>query len=106
MPRFLTELLPPNVNCPHCGASMALDDEERTFKRFKCPACRKKIDLRTRVVDDPITNPALLFKNLQKSVSGQGTVLHVTPDASPPVEVNRRPSTPLSKFLPHRLFKR
>ncbi len=106
MPRFLTELLPPNVNCPHCGVSMALDDEERTFKRFRCPACKKKIDLRTQVSAEPITNPALLFKNSQKTVSGLGSAPPVTPKIPPPGQINPGPSGPLQKIFSHKRFKR
>jgi hypothetical protein len=57
-------------------------------------------------VADPITNPALLFKNPQGVVTGQGTVLHVTPEPPPPVQTNRRPSAPLRRLLPHKLFRR
>ena len=45
MPTLRAEPLPANINCPYCGASMDLDDQERIEKRFTCPACNKPIDL-------------------------------------------------------------
>jgi hypothetical protein len=41
-------MLPPTIDCPHCDASLSLDDRERAVKRFVCPACKMKIDLRIR----------------------------------------------------------
>jgi hypothetical protein len=45
MPQLHSEMLPPSINCPHCGAKMDLDDQERVVKTFDCPACKKVIDL-------------------------------------------------------------
>ena len=45
MPTLRSETLPANINCPYCGANMDLDDQERSEKRFICPACNKPIDL-------------------------------------------------------------
>ena len=45
MPVLRSEVLPPNINCPHCNANMDLDDQERSEKRFTCPACNRPIDL-------------------------------------------------------------
>ena len=45
MPVLRSEILPPNIYCPYCRASMDLDDRERSEKRFICPACNKPIDL-------------------------------------------------------------
>jgi DNA-directed RNA polymerase subunit M/transcription elongation factor TFIIS len=44
MPVLLPKMLPPVVDCPHCGASMTLDAQERIEKKFNCPACKGAID--------------------------------------------------------------
>jgi TM2 domain-containing membrane protein YozV/endogenous inhibitor of DNA gyrase (YacG/DUF329 family) len=44
MPTLKSEPLPASINCPHCGANMELDDQDRAAKKFVCPACGKPID--------------------------------------------------------------
>jgi len=45
MDRLCSGILPVDIECPHCGASMKLDDQERIEKKFDCPACNNAIDL-------------------------------------------------------------
>ena len=106
MPRFLTELLPPNVDCPHCNASLALDEEERAFKRFRCPACKKKIDMRTRVSAEPIGNGAIRLSPFSKSDPGFNPAPTLTPNVTVPPRTHRGSPRPLSRFLPFRFTKR
>jgi len=54
MPQIHPEMLPPNIKCPHCNASMTLDEQERVEKIFQCPACKKAIDL-----NDPVAPPVV-----------------------------------------------
>ena len=44
--RNKSSLLPETITCPHCSASMSLDEEERWIKCFVCPQCDSQIDLR------------------------------------------------------------
>ncbi len=106
MPRFLTELLQPNVDCPYCHASLALDEEERTFKRFRCPACHKKIDMRTRVSAEPIGNGAIRLSPFSKSVPGITTAPPLKQTIPTPSKPNRGSPGPLLRFFPFRFTKR
>ena len=36
-------LLPEEIECPHCGTNLELDDEERFKANFICPQCNKEI---------------------------------------------------------------
>ncbi len=106
MPRFLTELLPPNVDCPFCRASLALDEEERTFKRFRCPACHKKIDMRTRVSAEPIGNGAIRLSPFPKSDPGFDATPPLKQNIPGPPKPHRGSTGPLLKFFPFRFTKR
>ena len=74
MPQLHSEMLPPTVNCPHCGVRMDLDDNERLVKKFECPACRKAIDLNEpvalTVVPATISDDSL---RIQESSSEEST---------------------------------
>ncbi len=106
MPRFLTELLPPIVECPFCRASLALDEEERTFKRFRCPACHKKIDMRTRVSAEPIGNGAIRLSPFSKLDLGNTTAPPLKQTIPTPSKAHRGSPGPRLRFFPFRFTKR
>lgn len=43
--RYSENMLPEEIECPHCGHSLELEDSERQARRFSCPDCGKEIDL-------------------------------------------------------------
>ena len=98
MPRFIVELLPPKINCPHCRASLSLDEEERTFKRFKCPACKKKIDLRVQM---PEVQPGKAPSPFAKFSSPEVRIKPV-PNLTPPFPgpAKAKPGTPPTPQAP------
>lgn len=104
MPRFLTELLPPNINCPHCHASMALDEEERTFKRFKCPACKKKIDLRVQVSGEPVIGSHIQFPKFHEPGAGLDSASRVAQNLPGPDQ--KGTAHPPLRIHPRKIFKR
>lgn len=38
------EVLARNVECPHCGSEISLDDNERIERRYTCPECGNLVD--------------------------------------------------------------
>lgn len=40
------EVLPAQIECPHCATVLELDENERKLRRFRCQVCRRSIDLR------------------------------------------------------------
>jgi rubredoxin len=36
-----SEMLPEEILCPDCGASLKLSQKERTEKKFACPVCKE-----------------------------------------------------------------
>jgi DNA-directed RNA polymerase subunit RPC12/RpoP len=105
MPRLLIELLPPDVDCPHCGASLALDEEERTHKRFKCPACKKKIDMRPQVsglMIEKRTPFSATFPKLDAALNNDPRMTHNSPG---PASVPPRPAVSFLKSFPSKFKK-
>jgi len=40
-------ILPPEIECPHCGHTLELDDSERRQCRFTCPDCGNEVNFRS-----------------------------------------------------------
>ena len=45
MEQIHSGMLPETIKCPHCGAKVNLDEEDRKVKRFECPGCKREINL-------------------------------------------------------------
>lgn len=64
----LRKMLPPTVDCPHCGANMSLDDQERMEKKFTCPGCNREIDFNpSQSSVEPPGNPARISQERPQS---------------------------------------
>lgn len=40
------EVLPAEIECPHCATVLELDENERKHKQLRCPVCKRDIDLK------------------------------------------------------------
>jgi len=62
------EVLPKNVECPHCGAAISLDDNERIERRYICPECGNLVDQSSPQAELQDPDELLRFK---QQVSGK-----------------------------------